>query len=327
MGDCLHQRAILRQLMRDHDVFLETSWGSMYHDLVAEGLTLIYRRTSLCTQEKNAQRELHLMHKSRQQFDRQIHVSYPGSAVIATKSKTVLEAMCNVTSTDYATADYRLPIPDVWSEEMNSHFGIGMWNTKPLCIYRPLVSRREFRGSELRNADPAGYTRLFQTIRDTFFVISIADLEPSGPDQLVGPQLRADITLHHGELSFEALAALFSIAKLVYTSSGFPAILGPAVGTPTISIVGGYEMVGCHDSGAKFAPYLAIGPRGRECSCWTSACRTPCDKRIDTDVAFDRIRDFMSRIGIQIQDNTTGFGDMFAMPLPPNLLPRLGLRA
>ena len=38
IGDNLHQRALLRVLMRDHDVYLKSCHFSLYHDLVDQGL-------------------------------------------------------------------------------------------------------------------------------------------------------------------------------------------------------------------------------------------------------------------------------------------------
>ncbi len=40
IGDSLHQRAVLRELMIRHDVILQTYYSAMFHDLVAEGLTV-----------------------------------------------------------------------------------------------------------------------------------------------------------------------------------------------------------------------------------------------------------------------------------------------
>lgn len=313
MGDCLHQRAVLRQLMQKYAVTLETSWASLYHDLVAEGLVLVRVPVGLRTQTKNANREAELFRAARTYNTQGLRIRYGGAEVMQTESKTVLEAMCNATGTDYAYADYRLAIPDAWTQGLFAKLGDlpDRAFTHPWLVYRPLVGRHEWRGSIARNADPASYTKLFQILRDTFFVISVADLEP-GREWLVGPQLKADKTFHQGELVFETLAALFKHASLVYTSSGFAAILGPAVGTPTISVVGGYESTGCHSSGARFAPYLAIGPRV-ECGCWTSQCRQACDKSIDMDAADARLRKFLSEISIQISDNTTSFESMYGV--------------
>jgi hypothetical protein len=119
-------------------------------------------------------------------------------------------------------------------------------------------------------------------------------LEP-GREWLVGPQLRADLKFHEGQLTFEQLAALTKAASLVVTSSGFAAILGPAVGTPTLSIIGGYEDGRAHDSGMRFAPYLAIEPE-QPCRCWSSACAQPCTRKLNMSKAALAIQNFIWRV-------------------------------
>lgn len=294
MGDCLHQRAVLRQLLRAHTVTLETSWASMYHDLIPEGLTVVRRPVGLRTQNKNQNREAALFSNRQPKFDRSVRIRYGGTEVMRTKSQTVLEAMCNAVECDYGSADYRLPVPQVWTDALRD--GQPWWaeyanQQKPLLVYRPLVARPEWKGSIRRNADPTSYARLFAQIRDAFFVVSVADLEP-GREWLVGPELRADVALHKGELNFELLAALFKEATLVYTSSGFAAILAPAVGTPCASIVGGYEHKGAHDSGMKFAPFLSLGP-SVPCTCFSSQCRRPCQTEIDMSDALPQLQQFL----------------------------------
>lgn len=305
LGDCLHQRAVLRQLMRTRDVTLETSWPAIYHDLIAEGMHVARRPVGLRTQSKNAARESESAKFSpRHSFLRAgMRISYQGQQVLQTPSKTILEVMCNVTGTSFAEADYRLPVPPSWDDALYTAMGPlpDRARRRPWVVYRPLVARPEWRGSMARNADAASYSELFNRIRDKFFVVSVADLV-EGQEWIVGPEAKADLSFHKGELVVEALAALFKRADLVFTSSGFAAVLGPAVGTPTISIVGGYEDPRCHDSGAEFAPYLAIGPRV-PCSCWTSACRQACDKKIEMLSAMSAIDEFVSQNCIQISDS------------------------
>lgn len=287
MGDCLHQRAILRQLMPTRDITLETSWPSMYHDLIAQGLKVTRRPVALRTQTKNAARESEsALYSPRHPLTRpNLQIRYTGQQVLATPSKTILEVMCNATGCSYGEADFRLPVPDVWKGALWRKLGsLGRRAPSlPWMLFRPLTARPEWRGGVARNADTTAYMEIFNSIRSQFFVISIADLE-DGKEWLVGSPLDADLALHSGELVFEDLAALAHLSDLVFTSSGFGAILGPAVGTATLSIVGGYEDPHCHDSGAKFAPYLAIGPE-RPCSCWVSSCTRVCGKDIDLAAA------------------------------------------
>jgi hypothetical protein len=195
---------------------------------------------------------------------------------------------------DYETADYTLPVPDEWLEKADALIEEKWKPTKPLLIYRPLVARPEWRGSMVRNANPDDYAALFAPLREHFFVVSVADLQP-GAEWITGPQLIADVELHHGEAEFETLAALFKRAALVYTSSGFGAILAPAVGTPCVSIVGGYEDGRAHDSGARFAPLLSIEPE-KPCRCWTSNCHMRCTKKINIVEAAPRVRNFAETI-------------------------------
>jgi len=299
LGDCLHQRAILRQIMQKYSVTLETSWPSVYHDLMADGLKLARRSVSLRTQHKNAERESDKFSSLRYAHGtRSMRVAYSGTQVLQVPSKTILEVMCNVTGTSYADADYRLPIPHAWRAGLfeKLHPLPDRAAERPWLVYRPLVGRREWTSSLRRNADPVAYAAVLNEIQAAgdFFTVSIADLE-AGHEWVVGPDTKADLSFHKGELVFEDIAALFEGANLALTSSGFAAILAPAVGTPCISIVGGYEYPGCHNSASKFAPYLSIGPEAY-CSCWTSRCNKICNKTIDLGAVRPRVREFVSEV-------------------------------
>src|ERR1035437_6685971 len=125
MGDCLHQRAVLRQLMQTHAITLETSWPAIYHDLMAEGLRVTRRSVALRTQTKNVNRESEAVKFSPlHQFTRAgMRIATPGQQVLQTPSKTILEVMCDVTGTNYAEADYRLPIPHEWVDILFATLG------------------------------------------------------------------------------------------------------------------------------------------------------------------------------------------------------------
>jgi hypothetical protein len=118
-----------------------------------------------------------------------IRIRYMAAEVMSSASKTVLEAMCNSASVSYADADYTLPVPDEWLEKVEAIWRLAEESGKPVLIYRPLVARREWQGSAVRNADPNSYAALIASIRDEFYVISIADLEP-GAEWIVGPPFK-----------------------------------------------------------------------------------------------------------------------------------------
>jgi ADP-heptose:LPS heptosyltransferase len=183
-------------------------------------------------------------------------------------------------------------------------------------VYRPLVVRPEWRGSGIRNAQVDQYAELIAMVRDSFFVVSIADLE-SNREWIVGPQIIADATYHRGELSFDTMAAIMARAALVYTSSGFPAVLGPAVGTPTISIQGGFEPARWHADGARWAPYLGIDT-AVPCVC-SGACQQACTKLIDMPRAKAAVAEFVGKLGISASAETRPISEIFApaQAMPP----------
>lgn len=293
LGDSLHQRALLRQLMQRHDVWLEGSWVAPYHDLIADGLHVVHKATELRTQAKNATRE-------RRGFDRGRPPN--GASVLRNwyspeqvrRLGSVLKAMCETCHCDYETADFRLPVPDTWKEPARRILQGALQASKPLMIYRPPVERPEWGGAAARNPDVDAYAELFNLIRDRFYVVSIADFEPK-KEWLVGPACDADVKYHKGELSFESLAALTSMAALVFTCPGFPVVLSQAVGTPHVVVFGGYEDSRSFSGGARYVPYLGIDPI-IPCQCFSHSHN--CQKAIDMPIAKDRLLKFLGQHAI-----------------------------
>ena len=225
-GDGLHQRAIVRELMKHYQVWLDTPNFSMYHDLVAQGLRLVLRPTRLRAQAKTIERERHLF----------THGTPPISAVRTMRyNKQGVEDHGSILAAMFATAgipmperpDFSLPIPDSWNAKAREL--LAGWNIghKPLLVYRPQVLRSEWNQAQ-RNPDPAVYSTLFKSVRDRFFVVSIADLVPS-VEWIEGPEQDADVKLHRGELDFPTMAALFELADMVMSPAGFGPILAQAV--------------------------------------------------------------------------------------------------
>lgn len=287
LGDNIRQRAIVRQLMASHDVWLESSWVSVYHDLIAEGLKVIHKPTRLRTQAKNAAREIGSFARSRSPYgSRALAVNYPPELV--RRHGSVMAAMCAVTGTDIAAADFRLPIPMSWRAKAASW--IERWNAdRPILLYRPLVDRpADWGGCAARNPDHTAYAELFRSIRDRFFVVSVADLVP-GKEWIVGERIEADAECHAGELEFETLAALTSSAAMVFCSPGFAGVLAHAVGTPVAMTFGGYERSSFFFEGAKSAPVLGIDPIN-PCECFSH--RHACEKSIDLEQAKSRLAVF-----------------------------------
>lgn len=280
MGDNLHQRAIVRHLARDHEVWLDTPWPSIYHDLVGARLHVVSKGSRLRTQAKNAAHEAALFDVSQPPaVARALSVSYSPSAV--RQHRGVLAAMsaqCGV-----PVGDFRMPVPADWRH------GLALPTDRPVLVVRPLVERREWSGCRNRNPDAAAYLELLASIRDRFFVVSVADLQ-KGEEWLAQPDIAADLTLHAGELDFRALAALWRDAALVYASPGFGVVLAQAVGTPVVAVFGGYEAGYSFSAGAAYTPTLAIDPI-RPCDCFSHTHN--CDKRIDLPAARQHLLDFV----------------------------------
>lgn len=256
LGDNLHQRAVLRLLMETNSVYVETSWVSLYHDLIAQGLHVMHKPTRLRTQAKNAAREdAKFWRGEPPPLCDHVSLRYSRSS-----PSTIMEEMLASAGLAgrFAQADYSLPVAEEWFAPVEE--AVASWHIpsdKPVMVYRPLTIRPEWMGSERRNADVATYAEALMAIRHRYFVISIADLVPSR-EWIVGPEFTgADVVLHKGELPFESLAALFALSDLVFTSGGFALILGSAVHTPVISIVEG-ESPARHSDAARYAPYLGI---------------------------------------------------------------------
>jgi hypothetical protein len=259
MGDNLHQRAIVRQLMQQDVVYLDTPWPAIYHDLVGSRLQLVRpAAVTLRTQAKNAAREASKYHVDKPPRQvRMVRTWYTGADVRAAGS--ILGAMLRSAGCNSAGTDFRMPVPQSWLDTIDAY--IRMWGpTKPILLYRPLVERTEWKGCAGRNPDLDSYVWLFDEWRKNFFVISVADLVP-GKEWLVLPDYHpADVELHHGELTFEMLAALTKRAALVYCSPGFAPLLAQAVGTPNICVFGGHESSMTISEGAKLTPTLGIDP-------------------------------------------------------------------
>jgi hypothetical protein len=269
LGDNLHTRAVVRALLqRGEDVYLKCPWYHLYHDLIGPRLHMVAEKTSLRIQGANLAREAEFfMHEDQiPHCDKSVNFHYGWDSINTHPSRTILQQMmaCAGVADMYDSADYRLPIPEEWQTggylgRVNVRELVASWRaTKPLMIYRPLTARSDWRDVAKRNAQIRFYHTTLGAIRHRYFVVSLASIS-TGKEWLLA-DINADVKLYaDGAFVFESLAALFSHAALVFTSSGFAAILGPALGIPTISVA--REQTSWHQAGAKFAPMWALDTR------------------------------------------------------------------
>jgi hypothetical protein len=280
LGDNLHQRAVVRQLMQQQPVWLQTPWASVYHDLVGPRLNLLPRDSRLRTQQKNIARERGKFNGKRYPGGRSHRVWYTHSQI--KQRGGFLAAMCH--NSGVAKGDFSLPVPAAWQARARALVSSAR---KPLMIYRPLVDRTEWDGCRQRNPDSAAYAVLAQAVREQFFVVSIADLVPR-VEWMVSEPVDADMEFHAGELDFETIAGLMSIAGLAFCSPGFALVLAQAVGAPLVAVFGGHESARLYDHGS--ATDCFIQPKN-PCECFSK--RHACDKRIEIEAAQARIEQFI----------------------------------
>jgi hypothetical protein len=290
IGDNLHQRAVMRELMKQNDVWLHTCHFELYHDLIAKGLKLILRPTGLHAQGKTILREQSLfadaMFPNPPLGARRCNIGYP--KVLIDEHGSILEAMFSCVGLKMPERpDFSLPIKPEWRTAA-TQFDTG---GKPLMVLRPIVIRKEWDGRS-RNPDLKAYDELYRSIRDNFFVVSIADLAPSR-EWIDGPEQEVDVKLHAGELSFPEMAALFASADLVFCNAGFAPVLAQAVGTPVAVVYGGRESFRTTQRiGTHLAPTLPIDPIN-PCDCHANS--HGCDKRIDVPKALEALADFIEK--------------------------------
>jgi hypothetical protein len=308
-GDCIHQRAIMRTWMeRGEQVVLETFYAALYRDLREQGLKLM-------PIQGHDPRVREYGRLRRDPVDipadaRRYRLAYNADAI--RKHGSILGAQYACTGLKMPNQpDFSLPVPEAWKDaawlKLQSATGWRWPTGKPLMVYRPTVLNNLFH-CEPRLPDIASYAELYKSIRDDYFVVSVANLGDCG-EQIVGDEMDADLKFHHGELPFQELVGLYASADLAFTCAGFAPVLAQAVGTPCVIVYGGHEGFGTTNSvGAHLAPTLAIEPIN-VCECHAGHyTRGPggvglvkpsktheCDKTIDMPVAIRRLHSFVEQ--------------------------------
>src|SRR3954471_16716617 len=153
LGDNIHQRALMRRMLATgEDVWLQTAWPCLYHDLVGERFHVIRPAgVTLRTQHKNAMREAEAYSRERPPAGvTPRRIWYDPLYIRATGS--ILGGMMMMTlRQDLDGADFRLPVPAEWRAKALARIARP---DRPIMVLRPLVDRREWNGCNTRNPDP-----------------------------------------------------------------------------------------------------------------------------------------------------------------------------
>ena len=288
IGDAIHQRAVLMELMRTHDVWLHTCHYRVYQDLVERGLKLVFKPTRLHAQARTIERERELFPHAKPPPASAPRFNLAYGKELIDKHGSILEAMASCVGIKVRPLDFSMPVRPEWTSSLRARLNSST-DGKPIMVYRPVVFRPEWNGAN-RNPDPTAYSAIFNAVRDGFYVISIGDFEPSR-EWIIGPEEDVDLKLHKGELTFEDMAALWREAAIVFCNAGFAPVLAQAVGTPSIVVYGGREdYATTQRAGEHLAPTLGIDA-DRPCACHTE--RHDCgDKHITLAPAIERAKAF-----------------------------------
>jgi ADP-heptose:LPS heptosyltransferase/SAM-dependent methyltransferase len=297
IGDCIHERAILRELMKRYEVWIDTPYLSVIHDLLGRDLhPYARRRASHARIRETASSPASYPHTEGLQSRR---IGYERNSI--KEHGAILKAMfASVGLAMPEKPDFSLPVPKAWHEllDQTCHPISDAWRNRgdrPLMVYRPVILNHGWH-APARCPDIDHYNELYNAIREQFFTVSIARLR-HGDEWIVGPEQAADLKLHGGELSFEAMAALFKQAAFAFTNAGFTPVLAQAVGTPTIIVYGGNESYeDTNIVGAHLAPTLPIIPIN-PCRC--HQMMHTCDKTIDMPKAHAALQSFIAEAKAQ----------------------------
>lgn len=285
IGDSIHQRAVVRQLMRSHDVWLETPYVSAVADLFEQGLHLSHnRRTIGRIREATTPLTKAMLEQVPPADAKLIQLTYTPETI--KKYGSILAAQFASAGLEMPERpDFSMPVPEAWRARVRERLPK---HDKPLMVYRPIVLNTGWE-CPARAPDPKAYGALFQAIRNDFFVVSVASLAKD-KEWIVPPHQEVDCAFEHGELDFESLAGLFAEAALVFGNAGFVPVLAQAVGTPNIIVYGGNESFRTTNSvGRHLAPTLAIDI-DKPCECHMRTHE--CNKTITLPPAIERVKDF-----------------------------------
>ncbi|AEH88191.1 methyltransferase domain-containing protein [Mesorhizobium opportunistum] len=304
MGDCIHERAVVRELMKTNDVELQTYYTSMFHDLEAEGLRVtMVDRPNLPPRIRDAGNAAQPVSRAQaapaKLRPHDIKIGYDHAQT--KRHGTLLDGMFGSVGMQVPERpDFSLPVKPEWrdrarklvQEAVNAEGANREAKessmAKPWMIYRPIVINATW-PCPSRSPDPEAYAALYRSIKDRFFTVSVCDLTQKG-EEIVGEEQDADLKLHRGEADFETLAGLFAEAALVFGNAGFTPIMAQAVGTPNICVYGGNESYRFTNvCGAHLAPTLPIEPV-KPCECFDRHHK--CDKTIDLAKAVPLVETF-----------------------------------
>ena len=286
LGDNIFQRPFIKALAREWDVFLETSWPELYVDLPVK---FVNPQTRLRTQAKNAARSK-IQWVSRPVGCKQVKRNSYVNAFRGGRSITA--GMEESFGIKLNAADFDLPPLPLVAQ-----------NDKPLAFVRPVTLRREWHNAA-RNPEPKYIAEIVETLRDSHYIVTVADLEPNA-EWLIGPPIRADHAFICGELNVMDMLALLAASDIVIGGVGYIVPASIALKRHCFVVLGGQ---GGHNAPDKILDRRLdcsrIGFATPENFCRCTSMRHNCNKMISN--LHDQWRNYCQRHGLNAMANSSG---------------------
>ncbi|WP_158784754.1 hypothetical protein [Pantoea sp. BAV 3049] len=220
LGDSIYQRPFLSYFP---GAYVRTCWPELYQDL---DINCVRSKTRLRTQAKNELRTSYTFH------------SPPSSKDLIVKS-------IGYSAKDLTMGGIIQTFRNQFGVSGNLLFDLPHFNDdhpwiptdKKIAVIRPATIRTEW-ASNSRNPDPEYLAIAARTLRQHFYVVSVADTL-HGVEWIVGSEPEADLKLHRGELSLTQLCSLYDRASCIVSPVGFSLPMAIAYKKPLFIIAGG----------------------------------------------------------------------------------------
>jgi len=287
LGDNIFQRPFIKVLSREWDIFLETAWPELYADLPVK---FVNPQTRLRTQAKNAARSK-IEWASRPVGCKQVRRNSYVNAFRGGRS--IIAGMEESFGIKLNAADFDLPpLPP-------SPIVIG----KPIAFVRPVTLRREWHNAA-RNPEPKYIADIVETLRNSHYIVTVADLEPNA-EWLIGPPIRADHAFMCGELNAMDMLALLAASDIVIGGVGWIIPASIALRRHCFVVLGGQ---GGHNAPDKILDRRLdcsrIGFATPENFCRCISMRHNCNKTISN--LPDQWRNYCRRHGLNGMGGSSG---------------------
>lgn len=217
LGDNIYHRAFVKTLSERYEVYLRTPFMEVYDDL---DVSFVKPTSILRTQAKSIARSSKIYYT-------------PPANIPKIIPKYNSEHLRRMGIVDSLAVGYRCD-PSTFDLPKYSS---GITSDKPICVVRPATLRKEWLASG-RNPNPEYIAKVVEWLRETHYIISVADLE-EGAEIALNPLPYADLTLHEGQLTTEQLLGLIREADIVVGGVGFIVPACISYNTKLFCILGG----------------------------------------------------------------------------------------